>query len=72
MSTEEKHQPGFAPIDFHLAGKVLLVLGLISTILKGVDYLFGCLNFPNNIFILGLVSIFVSIYLIFIVPKEKN
>ncbi|MFC1600457.1 hypothetical protein ACFL25_00020 [Patescibacteria group bacterium] len=71
MSKKKKHMTGFAPIDFHLAGRVLFILGVTSTILKGIDYLFGWLNFPNNIFILGLISLFVSIYLIFVVPKEE-
>ena len=66
-----KYPPGFVPVDFQGVGKILLALGIISLILKGVTSLTGWLALPDIVFYLGLVFIIVSLYLIFVVPKPE-
>jgi hypothetical protein len=70
MASKKKHPSGFVPVNFQLAGKILLALGIILIILKGVDYLTCWVMLPNDLFLIGLALIVVSAYLIFIVPKE--
>lgn len=61
---------GFVPIDFRRAGKVLLVIGLICLLLRIVSYITNSFNLSNYILYFGLALILLSLYLIFVVPKE--
>ena len=63
--------PGFVPPNFYLAGKLLLIIGIISLVLVGVSKLTGWFALPQVILPLSLVVIPVSLYLIFVVPREK-
>ena len=63
---------GFVPIKFHIAGKVLLVLGILGLILVGVSLLTGWFTLPPAVWILSGVAILLSLYLIFVVPREKQ
>ncbi len=63
---------GFVPIRFHLAGKILLVLGIIGLLAAGVDLFTGWFSFPTIIPIMCLVFTLVGLYLIFIVPREPE
>ena len=62
---------GFVPIRFNLAGKMLLVVGIIGLFVMGVDALTGWFNLPSTILIVSAVMILVSLYLI-VLPKEKE
>lgn len=65
------HSSGFVPIKFHLAGKFLLTLGFIGLILVGVSKFTGWFILPSAVLILSLIAILVSLYMIFVVPREK-
>jgi len=65
-----KYAPGLVPVNFRLAGKILLGLGIAGTLLKGIDCLIGWTSIPNVIFYVSLALITIGIYLIFVVPKE--
>ena len=62
---------GFVPANYRLAGKLLLILGGIGLLATGVDALTGWFGLPTIIFIVSLVLIPVSLYLLFVVPKEE-
>ena len=63
---------GFVPIRFHLAGKLLLILGLIGIVCYGIDALTGWFALPSAVLIVSLIFIPVSLYLIFVVPRENE
>ena len=62
---------GFVPANFRLTGKLLLILGGIGLLATGVDALTGWFGLPNLVWIVSLVLIPVSLYLLFVVPKEE-
>jgi hypothetical protein len=61
---------GFVPTNYRLAGKLLLILGGLGLLATGVDALTGWFELPNVVWIASLVLIPVSLYLLFVVPKE--
>jgi hypothetical protein len=60
---------GFVSVNFRLAGKLLLILGVIGLLAVGVDALTGWFGLPKVVFLVSLASIPVSLYLL-TVPKE--
>ena len=62
---------GFVPANFRLTGKLLLILGGIGLLATGVDALTGWFGLPNLVLIVSLVLIPVSLYLLYVVPKEE-
>jgi hypothetical protein len=66
------NQPsGFVPIQFHMAGRILLVIGIIGIVLFTVARLTGWFALPPAILGVSIVVILVSLYLIFVVPREE-
>ena len=61
---------GFVPVNYRLAGKLLLILGIIGLLATGVGALTGWFELPRVVFIASLASIPVSLYLLK-VPKEE-
>lgn len=66
----KKHMPGFVPVNFKKSGKILLAVGLAFLIAKLVSYLTGWFSISNYIIYIGVGLIFLSLYLVFVVPKE--
>ena len=62
---------GFVPANYRLAGKLLLILGGIGLLATGVDALTGWFGLPRIVLIISFVVIPVSLYLLFVVPKEE-
>ena len=62
---------GFVPPNWQFAGKLLLIIGILSLILIGISTLSGWLTLPLEILIFGLVTILIGLYLLFVVPKEE-
>ena len=62
---------GFVPANYRLTGKLLLILGGIGLLASGVDALTGWFGLPKIVTIVSLVLIPVSLYLLFVVPKEE-
>ncbi len=63
---------GFVPIRFHLAGKILLVMGIVGLIAAGVDLVTRWFSLPVIIPVLCVFIALVGLYLIFIVPREPE
>ena len=61
---------GFVPANFCLTGKLLLILGGMGLLATGVDALTGWFGLPSIVWIVSLILIPVSLYLLFVVPKE--
>ncbi|MFW0862330.1 MAG: hypothetical protein ACKKL6_01975 [Candidatus Komeilibacteria bacterium] len=64
-----KHLSGFVPVNLNLVGKILLILGLIILILKIGSLTIWLFTMPGVLLFIGVCSIIVGIYLIYIVPK---
>ena len=62
---------GFVPANYRLTGKLLLILAGIGLLGTGVDALTGWFGLPTIVLIVSLVLIPVSLYLLFVVPKEE-
>ena len=62
---------GFVPANYRLAGKLLLMLGGIGLLATGVDALTSWFGLPIIVLIVSLALIPVSLYLLFVVPKEE-
>ncbi|NIM92220.1 MAG: hypothetical protein GTO18_00685 [Anaerolineales bacterium] len=65
-------QSGYVPIQFHIVGKLFLALGIIGLILVGISTVTGWFTLPPAVLILSLIAIPLSLYLIFVVPREKE
>jgi hypothetical protein len=63
---------GFVPIPFHRAGQLLLAIGTTGLILIGITMLTGWISLPAAVLILSLSAIVIGLYLIFIVPRERD
>jgi hypothetical protein len=61
---------GFIPINYRMAGRLLLVVGGLGLLVTGVDALTGWFGLPPVVFIVSLVCIPVSLYLLFVPKKE--
>ena len=67
-----KQPAGFVPANYSVTGKVLLIVGIISLLAKGVDYFTGWLSLSNIPLFFGCACITISLYLIYyVVPREK-
>ena len=66
----KKHRPGFVPIQFKKAGKIILAIGMALLI----DWLIGLSTgwFMVNNFLIYLSAglILLGLYLVFVVSKE--
>ena len=62
---------GFIPIRFRIAGYLFLITGVICLLLVGLASLTGWFALPQAVLVYGLVAIPVSLYLIFVPPKEN-
>ena len=65
-----KYPGGFVPVNFQMAGKILLIIGVLCVLAKGIDILTGAFNFPSIVLYFGLACLILSAYLILVVPKE--
>jgi hypothetical protein len=61
---------GFVPINYRLTGKLLLILGVVGLLATGLGALTGWFRLPRVIFIVCIVLIPVSLYLL-LVPKDE-
>ena len=62
---------GFVPANYRLTGKMLLILSGLGLLATVVDTLTGWFRLPTIVLIVSLVLIPVSLYLLFVVPKEE-
>ncbi|MFA9403764.1 MAG: hypothetical protein ACERKY_11965 [Anaerolineales bacterium] len=62
---------GFVPPNWQFAGKLLLIVGILSLIFVGASTLTGWLALPLEVLIFGLVTILIGLYLLFVVPEEE-
>jgi hypothetical protein len=70
--TMDKQPAGFVPANYKVAGNILLIVGIVSLLAKGVDYLTGWFSISNIPLYFGIVCILFSLYLIYYVaPREK-
>lgn len=67
----KKHMSGFVPVNFHGAGKVLFVIGVVCIVVYVLGLFVQIELITNAIFYFGLAALILSIYLLFVVPKEK-
>jgi hypothetical protein len=63
---------GFVPIQFHMAGRILLVIGIIGLVSFGVSTLTGWFALPIATLGVSIALILISLYLIFFVPREEG
>jgi hypothetical protein len=66
----KKHTSGFVPVPFKLLGKVLFPISIVIVVIGGLAYLLGWVAIPQSVFFIGLGLLIVSLYLLFVVPKE--
>lgn len=62
--------PGFVPIFFDRAGKILLSLGLIGLFLSAGSYLTHLISLPPTALVFSLAAIVIGLYMVVFVPKE--
>ncbi|MBU2567038.1 hypothetical protein KKG46_05800 [Patescibacteria group bacterium] len=68
----KKYMPGFVPVNYNKAGKILLVIGLICSALGLTAHLADWFNLSIYVLYLGIGLILVGLYLVLFVPKEKE
>ena len=67
----KKHMPGFVPVQYKKVGRFLLALGIAVSLVSLISKFTSLLTLPNYVLYFGLVLILLSLYLLFIVPKEE-
>lgn len=66
----KKYPTGLVPVDFYGVGKILFIIGVLCILAKVIDLLIGTFSISDTVFYFGLVSVLLSLYLIFAVPKR--
>jgi len=65
-------ESGFVAANYKVTGNILLILGIISLLAKGVDYFTGWLSLSNIPLFFGMACVLIGLYLVYyIVPREK-
>jgi len=65
-------QPGFVPANYRVTGNLLLIIGGVSLLAKGVDYFTGWFSLSNIPLFFGMGCILIGLYLVYyIVPRER-
>ena len=65
-------EPGFVPPNFKVTGNILLILGILSLLAIGVDYLTGWFSLSNIPLFFGIACILIGLYLVYyVVPREQ-
>ncbi|NCU39232.1 hypothetical protein EOL96_09515 [Candidatus Saccharibacteria bacterium] len=67
----KNHIPGFVPVPYKKAGKVLLRIGILCLIIKFISYATNWFTTESLLFYFGIGLVAISLYLIFIVPPEE-
>ena len=63
---------GFVPIPFRHVGRLLFVLGSMGLILLAASNFADWLSLPEGTFAMSVAGIAIGLYLIFIVPDERD
>ena len=67
---KKKYPSGLVPINFKLAGKIILPLGAVFTIL-GISALFlNLATLPITVLVIGVGFIIAGIYLLVVLPTD--
>jgi hypothetical protein len=66
----KKHSSGFVPMNYKLAGKILLPIGVVMILVWLIDYFLQWGVIPLPMLYIGALDVLVSCYLIFLTPKE--
>lgn len=66
----KKHSSGFVPMNYKLAGKILLPVGAVMLLAWLLDYILGWEVIPFPMLYIGALDVLVSLYLIFLTSKE--
>lgn len=65
-------EPGFVPANYKVTGNLLLLVGIISLLAKGVDYFTSWFSLSNIPLFFGIACIVIGLYLVYYVaPREK-
>ena len=67
----KRHMPGFVPVAYKKAGKVLLYLGVFILIIKTISYTTNLFSTDSLLLYFGIGIVAVSLYLMYIVPPEE-
>ena len=66
------NEPGFVPVNFALAGKILVGVGGTALLLTLIGELTGWFTLSLFVLILAVVLVLVGLYMIFIVASQEN
>ena len=65
----KKYMLGFVPVNFQQVGKILLLIGIVSILIKVLSYFTKWFEAPGSILYTGAMCIIISLYLMYVVPK---
>jgi uncharacterized membrane protein len=63
---------GFVPIKFHLAGKILIGLGVLGFLVIGVSIITGWFKISMIFLIVCLVMVLMGSYMVLILSREND
>jgi uncharacterized membrane protein len=63
---------GFVPIKFHLAGKILISLGVLGFLVIGVSIITGWFKISMIFLIVCLVMVLMGSYMVLILSREND
>jgi hypothetical protein len=66
-----KHPSGFVPVNYKVAGKNLIKIGLVGLLFKSVAFVSGWFEASSYIAYFSCGLILVGLYLVFVVSKNK-
>lgn len=68
----KKYMPGFVPVNYNIAGKLMIPLGSICVLAKLIAYITNLFEFPTQLLYAGIALIIIGWYLIFVVPNPNK
>jgi hypothetical protein len=67
----KKYMPGFVPVDYKKAGRVLMVIGLGCVLVRSVSYLTNWYIISNYLLYFGLGAMLIGGYIVYASLKEE-
>lgn len=67
---KKNYSSGLVPINFKLAGKIILPVGAVLTVSGMLDLFLNWVTLPAAVLVIGVGFIIIGVYLLVVLPKD--
>ena len=67
---KKNYSSGLVPINFKLAGKIILPVGAVFTVSGMLDLFLNWVTLPAAVLVIGVGFIIIGVYLLVVLPKD--